>query len=66
MWVFQLAIEWRVGPLVCLVLYKCFVKEMVLKYGGLADFSSTCLPAMFANMHAHHCSLLKTGRKATL
>ena len=42
---------------VCLVLYKCFVKETVPINGGLADFSTTSLSNMHANMHTHHCSL---------
>ena len=43
------------------MLYKCFVKETVPKYGGKADFSTTILPKMPAYTHAHHCSLFKTG-----
>ena len=39
----------------------CFVKETVLKYGGLADFSTTFLPTMPGYVHVHHCSLFKTG-----
>ena len=36
------------------MLYKCFVKETVLKYGGLSDFSSTCLPTMPTYSHVHN------------
>ena len=34
------------------MLYKCFVKEMVPKYGNLADFSTTNLLIMHAHMFA--------------
>ena len=51
---------------VCVVLYKRFVKKTVPKYGGYADFSTTCLPTMSAYTHVYHCSLLKTGRKTAL
>ena len=40
------------------MLYKHFVKKTVLKYGGLADFSTTCLQTMLVYMHAHHHIIL--------
>ena len=50
---------------VCLVLYKCFVKETVPKCGCLVNFFATSLLTMRAHTHAHPCSLLKTERKMT-
>ena len=50
---------------VFLVLYQCFVKEMVPKCGCLVDFFATSWQAMRTNMQVYPYSLLKIQIKTT-
>ena len=42
-----------------------FCKRNGVEYGYLVDFFAISLPTMHAYVHAHPCSLFKTGRKST-